>query len=176
MANPWEQQAKESSRAFAGFVCYRDLGLQRSCAKVADELKIATSSVLELSKRHDWQNRVRAWDAYVDKQTQKDRIEAVKLMKQRQIALALEAQEAAGQGIRRFIDHLNDDHGDRISPYALKPDALSKLLEAGCRLERLNRDEPEQNLELSRTSKFDNLSLEECENLRALLTKAEGCT
>lgn len=174
MIHPWAQQLKESSRAFAAFICYRDLGLQRSCAKVAEQLNIAAPSVLELSKRHNWQNRVRAWDAHVDQQIQKDQIEAVKVMKQRQIALALKAQKAAGKGLKKFIAQFSGVDGDRVSPYALKPDALSRLLDVGCRLERLNRDEPEQNIELARASKFDNLSLEECESLRTLLAKAEG--
>lgn len=174
MVKSWEQQSKESSRAFAAFVCYRDLGLQRSCAKVAELLKLAAPSVLELSKRHNWQNRVRAWDAHVDSQIQKDQIGAVRVMKRRQIALALRAQKAADKGLKKFIAQFNESDGSRVSPYALKPDGLSKLLDVGCRLERLNRDEPEQSVELARASKFDNLSLEECESLRALIAKAEG--
>lgn len=172
MINPWDQQPKESSRAFAAFICYRDLGMHRSCAKVAEQLKMASPSVLELSKRHNWQERVRAWDAHVDKETQKEQIDAVKTMKRRQIALALKAQKAAEKGLKNFIAQFNQ--GNRVSPYAIKPDALAKLLEMGCRIERLNRDEPEQSLEFSQGSKFDNLSIEECEDLRALIAKAEG--
>ncbi len=173
MTNLWDQQPKESSRAFAAFVCYRDLGMYRSCVKVAEQLKMAPPSVLELSNRHNWQSRVRAWDAHVDQETQREQIEAVKIMKRRQIALALEAQEAAGKGLRKFIDQFNEK-GGRVSPYATKPDALARLLEMGCRIERLNRDEPEQSLEFSQGSKFDNLTIEECEHLRALIAKAEG--
>jgi hypothetical protein len=165
MANLWDQQPKESSRAFAAFIAYRDMGLRRSCHAVAQQLKLNPSSALELSKRHHWQERVRAWDQHVDQETQKEQIEAVKIMKKRQIALALKAQKAAQKGLRRFIAQFNDD---RVSPYATKPDGLSKLMEAGCRIERLNRDEPEQNVALTQSSKFDNLTLEECESLRAL--------
>lgn len=171
MTNIWDQQPKESSRAFAAFIVYRDLGLRRSCSAVAEQLKINASSVLELSKRHNWQERVKAWDAFVDRETQKDQLHAVKVMKKRQIALALKAQKAAGKGLKRYIAQFDDD---TISPYAMKPDGLSKLLEAGCRIERLNRDEPEQHVELTQGSKFDNLTIEECENLRMLIAKAEG--
>jgi hypothetical protein len=125
--------------------------------------------VLELSKRHKWQERVRAWDAYADQQTQKDQLEAVNIMKKRQISLALKAQKAADKGLRRFIAQFNDDRG---APTKIKPDGLSKLLDIGCRIERLNRDEPEQNVALTQSFKFDNLSLEECENLRALLARS----
>ena len=171
MPNLWDQQPKESSRAFAVFITYRDLGLRRSCNAVAHQLKMNQSSVLELSKRNNWQERVRAWDAHVDQEIQKEQIEAVKIMKKRQIALALKAQKAADKGLRKFIAQFDNEH---ISPYATKPDGLSKLLETGCRIERLNRDEPEQNVSLTHNSQFDNLTLEECENLRALLAKAEG--
>jgi hypothetical protein len=171
MINLWAQQPKESSRAFAAFVAYRDLGLRRSCAAVADQLKINTSSVLELSKRHGWQERVKAWDAHIDQETQKEQLGAVRIMKKRQIALALKAQKAAEKGLRKFIAQFNDDC---ISPAAMKPDGLAKLMEAGCRIERLNRDEAEQSVALTQSSKFDNLTIEECENLRALITKAEG--
>ena len=92
-------------------------------------------------------------------------------MKKRQIALALKAQKAAGKGLRKFIAQFNDD---RIAPSTMRPDGLSKLLDTGCRLERLNRDEPEQNVTLTQSSKFDNLTLEECELLRSLMTKAQG--
>jgi hypothetical protein len=171
MANPWDQQSKESSRAFSAFVAYRDLGLRRSCNAVAMQLNINASSVLELSKRHHWQERVRAWDTHVDEQTQKDQIEAVKIMKKRQIALVLKAQKAAEKGLCKLIKQLADD---KASPYAMKPDGLSKLLDTGCRLERLNRDEPEQNVEFVQQSRFDNLTLEELETYRNLVAKAEG--
>jgi hypothetical protein len=170
MQNPWDQQPKESSRAFSSFVAYRDLGLRRSCNAVARQLKLNPTSILELSKRHNWQERVKAWDAHIDKETQQQQIQAVKIMKQRQIALALKAQKAAGKGIKRLIQQFNTDDGS-LSPNAMKPDGLSRLLDTGCRLERLNRDEPEQNLELTQQQNFDNLSLEEVETYRALLLK-----
>jgi hypothetical protein len=174
MKNLWDQQPKESSRAFSVFIVYRDQGLRRSCNNTANQLSINLSSVIELSKRHNWQERVKAWDAHVDQQTQSEQIKAVKIMKRRQISLALKAQKAAEKGLKKFIAQFNDDNSGNLSPYATKPEGLSKLLEAGCRIERLNRDEPEQSLELMQSSKFDNLTFEECENLRALIAKAEG--
>jgi hypothetical protein len=173
MQKLWDQQAKESGRAFSVFIAYRDQGLRRSCNSVAAHLKMSHSSVLELSKRHNWQERVKAWDAYVDKENQVDQIAAVKLMKQRQIALALKAQRAAEKGLKILIKQLSPDSDGKISPYATKPEGLSRLLDAGCRLERLNRDEPEQNLELIQAN-YDNLSIEEMETLRSLKAKAEA--
>lgn len=169
MPNLWEQQPKESSKAFSVFVAYRDLGLRRSCGAVARKLSMNSSSVLELSKRHRWQERVKAWDAYVDKENQNDQVHAVKIMKERQIALALKAQEAASNGLNILLEQINSD-----AHHMMRPDSLAKLLDMGCRLERINRDEPEQNLEIMQQSSFANLSLPEMEELRRLLTKAES--
>ncbi len=172
MQNLWDQQPKESSRAFSVFIAYRDIGLRRSCNAVARQLNMNVSSVMELSKRHRWQERVKAWDAHIDKETQSQQMAAVKIMKQRQIALALKAQKAAEKGIKKLIQQFNVDASKgNISPYAMKPEGLSRSLDIGCRLERLNRDEPEQNLELMQQQSFDNLSNEELEILRNLLSK-----
>ena len=171
MKQLWDQQPKESSKAFAVFVSYRDMGLRRSFARVATELKKNPSSIAELSKRHCWQERVMAWDAYVDKESQQSQIDQVKAMKARQIDLAIKAQKAAAKGIRKLIQHFNNS---RISASALRPDALAKLLDGGCRIERLNRDEPEQNMELLHGSNFDGLSEDEMQQFRHLLSKAEA--
>ena len=50
MQNSWDQQPKESSRAFAVFVAYRDLGLRRSCHAVAQQLNLNPSSALRIIK------------------------------------------------------------------------------------------------------------------------------
>lgn len=173
MTNPWDQQLKETSKAFAAFIAYRDLGMRRSCSAASNQVGISHNSAMELSKRHNWLERVRAWDAYIDKQTQHNQIEAVKKMKERQIALAMKAQKAAEKGLKKFIAQFNEDQDGKVSPYATKPDGLSKLLDTGCRLERLNRDEPEQNIEFSQNTKLDKLSLEELEIYRSLIAKLE---
>jgi hypothetical protein len=177
MSNPWDQQPKESSKAFQAFITYRDMGLKRSCQKVATELKKSLSAIHELSKRHNWQERVTAWDAHVDKQTQSQQLELVKAMKARQINLALKAQKTASKGLKILLDSYTakkdskGGHGSNISSNALRPDGLSKLLEMGCRIERLNRDEPEQNVEVLGSQSFDNLTVEEQEKFHQLLEK-----
>jgi hypothetical protein len=75
-------------------------------------------------------------------------------MKRRQIALALRAQKVAEKGLKKLLRDMDDEHTLR----KLLPEGLSKILDIGCRLERLNRDEPEQKLELVNQS-FDRLSL-----------------
>lgn len=174
MKHPWEQLPQETSRAFESFIAYRDMGLRRSCHALALQLNKNPSSIAELSKRHNWLERARAWDAFVDREIQKEQIEAVRIMKQRQIALALKAQEAAENGLKKFIAQFEPGKDGDLSPYAIRPDGLSKLLDTGCRLERLNRDEPEQSIEMTQNDKLNRLSVEELEIYRNLLAKVEG--
>lgn len=169
MINNWEMQSEESSKAFQHFCCYRDMGTDRSLRKLAADRQINVSTLAELSKKHSWQARVVAFDEFIEKATQHHQIAQIRSMKRRQIALALRAQKAAGRALKKLVRELESDEAFR-----LKPEGLAKLLETGCRLERLNRDEPEQKLELTQSSKFDTLTLEECENLRTLIAKAEG--
>lgn len=79
------------------------MGLKRSCQKVATELKKSLSAIHELSKRHNWQERVKAFDAHIDKHSQNSQLELVKAMKARQINLALKAQKTASKGLKILI-------------------------------------------------------------------------
>src|SRR5690606_26372998 len=110
-----------------------------------------------------------AFDAYIDKASQHNQIAQVRAMKRRQIALALRAQKVAEKGLKKLLRNLDSEKIDNM-----RPEGVSKILDIGCRLERLNRDEPEQNIEVVKPQNFERLSLEECETLRNLHAKAEG--
>lgn len=167
--NPWDQQPNESSKAFERFALYRDMGAGRSLRKLGRDLVISPSTLAEISKKHNWQERVLAFDAYIDKASQHNQIAQVKAMKRRQIVLALRAQKVAEKGLKRILRDM-DEHLLR----KLSPEGLSKILDIGCRLERLNRDEPEQNVEVVQQKNYDRLTLEELETLPTLHAKAEG--
>lgn len=66
---PWERQESESDRAWAAFQTYRDMGPQRSIRKVAAGLDKSGTLVGQWSSRHDWPNRVRAFERWMDQQT-----------------------------------------------------------------------------------------------------------
>src|SRR5687767_14579384 len=95
MQNPWDQQPYESLLAFSRFAQYRDMGVERSLRKLAQDLSLNLSTLAETSKKHHWRERVTAFDAYLDKASQHNQIVQMKTMKRRQIALALAAQQVA---------------------------------------------------------------------------------
>jgi hypothetical protein len=169
MTKIWDQQIDESSKAFEAFCTYRDMGIGRSLRKLSKMTNCHLSTLGEHSKKYDWQSRVIAWDAHLDKISQHNQSAELKEMKRRQIELAIRAQEAAAKGLELFLAELTKN-----PKLICKPEGLAKLLDSGCRLESLNRDEPEQSLEISHHQDFDRLEEAELETMRYLIAKAQG--
>lgn len=62
-ANAWDMQIGESSVAYAAFVCYRDLGADRSLELAAQKLNKSKTNLAKWSSNHRWTERTREWDA-----------------------------------------------------------------------------------------------------------------
>ena len=65
MARPFEQQPRESSKAFAAFQVYLRLGPQRSLAAVGQQLGKSRVVVENWSAKFDWVSRVQAHAAHL---------------------------------------------------------------------------------------------------------------
>jgi hypothetical protein len=61
----FEQQPRESNKAFAAFKTYLDLGPQRSLSALARKLGMHRSKYKWWSTKFDWQARVRAYTAHL---------------------------------------------------------------------------------------------------------------
>ena len=65
---PWKQRKDEPAKAYDRFQCYCFMGRERSIDKVRIEYEYKTDRHLKTwSVKYEWQNRVRAYDAYVDR-------------------------------------------------------------------------------------------------------------
>ena len=62
---PFEQQPKESDKAFAAFSLYLSLGPQRSTAAVARKLAKSEQLIRRWSAKYDWLDRVKAHGAHL---------------------------------------------------------------------------------------------------------------
>lgn len=62
----WDQQPGESAPAFAAFVCYRDLGSERSIDAVAKKLGKSNQICARWSRKKGWVRRVVAYDSHLD--------------------------------------------------------------------------------------------------------------
>lgn len=169
MAQHWERQTNEPERAFLRFKRYREMGTKRSLRALAQEENVALSAIATISSKYSWQERAASWDHHLDTVSQQSEIDDIIAMKKRQISLALKAQKLAEQGLEKLIRQIETDDVSQIRTMD-----LSKLLDTGCRLERLNRNEPEQSFEIKQQQNLDRLDEEELETMRRLIAKAEG--
>lgn len=88
MAQPWERLHGESAPAFEAFAKYRDMGADRSLAKVAQELGKSTTLVERWSARDSWVVRVEAWDVEQDRVWRATQIASRRETGRRQLRIA----------------------------------------------------------------------------------------
>lgn len=67
---PWDRQAGETSKAYAAFSIYRDLGSDRSVRRVSEELAKTQTVIKRWSAAHDWVVRAAAWDSMPTRKTE----------------------------------------------------------------------------------------------------------
>lgn len=93
---PWDQLDDETGRAYAAFVVYRDMGVERSLVKACRILGKNGTTIGDWSAKYQWVPRVVAWDTHqhrlaeADKSAQRDRT----LQQHQTVAGAILAQAA----------------------------------------------------------------------------------
>ena len=132
MADPWERQPEETPDAWAAFVQYRDMGSNRSTAKVAQALGKTKTIMDRWSSKHAWVRRCLAWDNEQDRQWREEQTAARKRMAERQAATAAAAQNKIAQFI---VD---------LDPTRLTPTEAARWYEVAVKVERQARGEPDR--------------------------------
>ena len=89
---PWERLDEESTPAYAAFKEYRDMGEERSIAKVAKKLGKSDKLLERWSAKHDWGNRVMAWDDAIEHRASENLLNEIAKMRARQRKQALKMQ------------------------------------------------------------------------------------
>lgn len=167
-SKPWDRQNDESSPAFEAFVLYRD-ARPRSLRYVAESLDKSETLIEGWSSEHGWVSRCKQWDKELDACSQQSQIDEIKEMKRRQIAMAIDMQDIAVKAFKLLQQALDEDHTK--SP--ISADNMVRLADIGAKLERLNRDEPD-NITRVQEADFSNLTTEEKLQLRRLILKNQG--
>ena len=132
MAEIWERQKNESSKAYAAFCVYRDLGPERSLEKVRQNLdKPRTRKWLgDWSVKYNWVERAQAYDDYIERKKREEKENAILEMAERHAKLAMAFQQRVAQRLQQ------------IDPAELSPSDIAKWLDIATKLERLSRGEP----------------------------------
>ena len=78
--NPWDRRDKESEEAWEAFQTYRDMGVRRSLRLVAQHLGKSEGLMTGWSSKHDWPNRARGYDRWLDQQAQGAWVDRMNIM------------------------------------------------------------------------------------------------
>ena len=132
MSELWERQPGESTKAYAAFCVYRDLGTERSLEKAGQTLdKPRTRKWLgEWSAKYNWLERAMAYDDYLERKKREEKEKAILEMAERHARLAMAFQQRIAQRLQE------------IDPAELSPADMARWLDIATKLERLSRGEP----------------------------------
>jgi hypothetical protein len=131
MGEPWERQKRERSKAYEHFCGYRDMGPERSLAKMTGigNASVSRRQLERWSSEHRWVERAAAYDADFDRRRR------AKLEKERQ-EMADRHSKLAVLGQGTVLEALR-----RIKPEDLTPSQAVQWLDTLAKLERLSRGE-----------------------------------
>lgn len=125
--DPWERLESESSKAYEAFCIYRDLGINRSIAKVVQILGKSKALLEGWSSKHDWVERAAAWDSEQDRVARQQQLDDIKKMRKRHASLA----EAMLLKASKALLIIPEDE--------IKAGDVSRMVDIASKLERISR-------------------------------------
>ena len=128
--NSWERREKESPQAYGAFSIYRDMGAERSYAKVAQQLCKSKTIVNRWGSIWNWADRVRDWDNEIAAKVKEGVEKTATEMAQRHLKMASMLQTKAVTAL------------SQMSVDDLTARDIVALMKQGVDMERLNRGEP----------------------------------
>lgn len=126
MAEPWEMQTSDTLKSWEAFVVYRDME-NRSLAKVAKALGKSNTIIERWSAKHNWQERITAWEAEQDRLLRIEMQRGIGKMRKRHADVAVELLEKAAGALKMIPE-------DEI-----KASDISRMVEVATKLERISR-------------------------------------
>ena len=134
----WDRLTGESSKAYAHFCLYRDMGVGRSLRQM-EKLDGCTSQLRQLmrwSSRWRWVERCQQYDDYAERQLrvqqEKDRLE----MHKRHAKIAVLGQNIAVKAMEALLGKVQS------GKQAVAPADVTRLVDVSVKVERLARGEP----------------------------------
>jgi hypothetical protein len=140
----WERQPHETSRSYALFCAYRNLGPERSLRKLKQGTSGApnVNRLKRLSTRWNWVERARKYDDYLEYQDRLQQESERREMRKRHAKMGVLGQSVAVKALENLLNKVQS--GGEVSA----GDA-SRLLDTGVKVERLARGEPTDSHEVS---------------------------
>ena len=151
MPHLFEQQPRESSKAFAAFSLYLSLGPQRSLAAVAQKLCKSKVVIERWSSNFDWVSRVQAHSAHLAV-AEREAAEALSRAKGVDWVTRQEEHREKEWGLRCKVVHLAET---AIERWLAKPErcgsleGIARLLDLASKLGRLSSGLPTDKTEVA---------------------------
>lgn len=136
----YDRQPDEGSKAWQAFVCYRDLGPDRSHVKVKASLgKRNLYMIQRWSMLWSWRLRLAEWDREIDRRKTKTDFLEIEKMRRRHIQLATTLQGLGAVELNKLLAA-----AQAASSSSVTPADLLKILETGVKMERAGRGDLEE--------------------------------
>ena len=126
----WERQPNESTKRYSAFCIYRDMGRDRSLAKVSNEINKSKSTIKwlqRISAEDNWVKRVTAYEDYLEKKKREENEATISEMNKRHIQAALMMQ-------KNIFEKLKTIKSNKVSIIE-----MTKMLDLAVRIERQAR-------------------------------------
>ena len=120
----WERQQGESTPSFDAFTVYREMGKERSLAKVARYLGKSGALIDRWSSRDRWVERVLAYDAHMERIALDVKDKNIQEMLERHTKVSMIFQNKVIEGLRG------------LNSSTLTPSDLIRIFETSVRVER----------------------------------------
>jgi hypothetical protein len=134
----WDRQPGESSKAYAHFCLYRDMGVGRSLRQM-EKLDDCTSQLRQLmrwSSKWRWVERCQLYDDYNERQLRVQQEKERREMHKRHARIAVLGQNIAVKAMEALLGKVQN--GEQ----AVAPADLTRLVDVSVKVERLARGEP----------------------------------
>jgi len=133
----WSKQRWETKQAHSRFDMYLSMS-NRSHRQVSEIVGVSEAAIQSTAARDCWGNRSKAYDAHTAEKLRENQEKALEAMRERHMKQSLLMQDLGNSRLSQMMKLLND--GKEV-PINVR-DAQS-LIEAGAKMERLNRGEPD---------------------------------
>jgi len=140
----WDRQPGETSKAYAHFCLYREMGVSRSLRQM-QKVPGCTAVVRQLnrwSSKWRWVQRCQQYDDHLERQARREQERERKEMVKRHAKIAVLGQNLVVKGLEKLVAEIED--GSRRATAS----DLSRLLDVAVKVERLSRGEPTEISEL----------------------------
>jgi len=141
----WDRLTGESSKAYAHFCLYRDMGVSRSLRQMAS-VPGCTSIRRQLnrwSSKWRWVERCQKYEDHLEYQDRLQQEKERREMHKRHAKMGMLAQTFAVRKLEKMASRIEQDE-ERVSP-----GDVARILDIGVKVERLARGEPTDSHEVS---------------------------